>query len=63
MEIGDAGQLFELDAVGRIDVGLGLALEHNRHRQLLSGLPRHGALLGQHLGKISKEGHAPEGIT
>ena len=62
MELGDADELFEVDARERIHVCLGLALGGDGNRELTCRLPAERSLVADHLGQIGQERDAPERV-
>ena len=69
LEVGHAGELLDLDAVERVDVGLGGVAGGDRQRQLAGGVPVDRSLLLEQLGQVAEQRHAlervvvPEGIA
>ena len=62
VQLGDADELFEVDARERIDVRLGLALGGHGNRELTCRLPAERSLVADHLGQIGQERDAPERV-
>ena len=57
------GQLLELDAVDRLDVGLALAVGGDRQGELPGAVPGDRTLLAQHLHEVAEERHALERVA
>jgi hypothetical protein len=63
LEVGHPGELFELDAVERIDVRFGCAFGGDRRGELSGCIPADRALLLQHPGQIAEQRQVPEGVV
>ena len=61
MEFGDANELFETNALERIDIAFFAAIGCDRQRELAGSIPTDGPLLRKKLGQITEKGHAGEG--
>ncbi len=46
-----------------VDVGLGLATRGDRQGELAGRVPRHRALVLEHLGQVTEDRHALEGVV
>ena len=63
LQICHPGQLFELDALERVDVGFALAAGGDGQGELAGAVPLHGALVAEHAQHVAEERHALEGVV